>query len=81
MNQNPYLAVQTISMFRLHNDLCDQLMEINPHWDDERLYQEARRILVAMYQHIAYNEFVPLLVGKSNTIHNHENNSQLFNNF
>lgn len=58
------MAVQTISLLRLHNILCDELITINPSWNDERLYQEARRILIGMYQHVTYNEFVPILVGK-----------------
>lgn len=68
VNQNPNMAVQTISLLRLHNYLCDQLGALNPHWEDERLYQEARRLLIAMYQHVTYNEYVPLLVGKYNMI-------------
>lgn len=43
--------------------LCDDLKKINPSWDDERLYQEARKLLIGMYQHVVYNEFVPGLLG------------------
>lgn len=64
VNQHPDMAVQTISLLRLHNILCNELITINPFWNDERLYQEARRILIGMYQHVTYNEFVPILIGK-----------------
>ncbi|XP_050432036.1 peroxidase-like [Adelges cooleyi] len=63
VNQHPDIAVSTTTLLRLHNSLTDELKQINPRWQDERLYQEARRLLIAMYQHVAYNEFVPAILG------------------
>lgn len=63
VNQHPDMAVQTISFLRLHNLLCDEFKTINPLWNDERLYQVARKLLIGMYQQVTYNEFLPILIG------------------
>ncbi|XP_057375077.2 peroxidase-like [Daphnia carinata] len=61
----PNMATSQILFLREHNRLAKGLAELNPSWDDERLYQEARRILIAQAQHITYNEWLPILLGRT----------------
>ena len=37
---------------RNHNHMCDDLKALNPHWNDETLFQESRRINIAIIQKI-----------------------------
>jgi peroxidase len=49
----------------MHNWLATSLAVLNPHWDDETLFQEARRVLIAIYQHVTYYEYLPIALGQS----------------
>ena len=51
-------------LVREHNRLARGMAALNPHWDDERLFQEVRHVLAALMQHISYKEFLPKLLGK-----------------
>lgn len=53
--------------FREHNRLAHELHLLNPKWDDERLFQEARRILIAELQYVTYREFLPIIFGQDRT--------------
>uniref|UniRef100_A0A1B0F069 Uncharacterized protein n=1 Tax=Phlebotomus papatasi TaxID=29031 RepID=A0A1B0F069_PHLPP len=64
VNEQLVLTCMHTLMARQHNKLATELAQINPHWDDETLFQEARRINIAIIQHITYNEFLPILLGK-----------------
>ncbi|XP_054896722.1 eosinophil peroxidase [Poeciliopsis prolifica] len=48
---------------REHNRLARQLKRLNPHWDSETLYQEARKIMGAYTQMFVFRDYLPHIVG------------------
>lgn len=63
-NENLHLTSMHLIWVRQHNFLAKMISRLNPHWNDERTFQESRKILAAQMQHITFNEFLPIILGK-----------------
>ncbi|KAK4877721.1 hypothetical protein RN001_010227 [Aquatica leii] len=62
-NEQIGLLVMHTLWFREHNRITDELRIYNPHWDGEKIYQEARKVVGAAMQHITYTNWLPHIVG------------------
>lgn len=65
---NAYLNLATLHFIfiREHNRLARELKKINPHWCDDRIFEEARKINAAILQHIGYYQYLPEVLGSHN---------------
>lgn len=63
VNEHPGLTMIHTILAREHNRVAAKLREINSEWSEERVYQESRRIVGALIQHITFAEFLPRVLG------------------
>ncbi|XP_076327258.1 peroxidase-like [Tachypleus tridentatus] len=64
INEQIHLTVIQTLYLRDHNRKAIELGRLNPHWNDERIYQETRHIIAASIQNIIYKEFLPMALGE-----------------
>jgi hypothetical protein len=62
-NENIELTALQTLFVRNHNRLAAELQQEHPGWSDEQLYQEARKLNIAQYEGIVFNEYLPAILG------------------
>ncbi len=64
-NEHIGLTAMHTLWVREHNRIADAIACQHPNWNDEQLFQEAKRVVIAELQSITYNEFMPALIGEN----------------
>lgn len=70
VSEIPNLGLNHLLWLREHNRIATYLDNLNPNWSDDKVFQETRRIVIALWQHIVYNEYLPSVLGLSTAVEN-----------
>jgi prostaglandin-endoperoxide synthase 2 len=57
-NGTPLISMFNALLLREHNRLAGELEKRNPGWDDERVFQTARNILIVLYIKLVIEEYI-----------------------
>lgn len=64
VNEHVGLMCMHTLLAREHNRVESVLHYLNRHWGGQRLFEESRRIVVAEWQHVIYEEWLPIILGE-----------------
>ncbi len=60
-NENVLLTAYHTLFVREHNRICEELILQHPDWQDEQIYQHARKIVSGIIQRITFDEWLPAM--------------------
>ena len=63
-NEQVALTAMHTIFVRLHNNYAERLGNINPRWNDERIFQETRKIIIAIIEAVTFKEYLPTMLGE-----------------
>ncbi|XP_037076443.1 dual oxidase 1-like [Pollicipes pollicipes] len=63
-NENPFLLTFGVLWMRWHNHLADYIATQHTDWSGDRVFNEARKWVIATHQHIVVNEWLPRWLGE-----------------
>jgi prostaglandin-endoperoxide synthase 2 len=58
VNATPQVCMLNTLFLREHNRLAGRLAQLSPSWDDERVFQTARNVIVVMFIKIVIEEYI-----------------------
>ena len=58
VNSTPFSAMMNTLLLREHNRIAGLLEQQNPHWDDERVFQTARNIMIPIFIKIVVEQYI-----------------------
>ena len=59
----PGLAAMHTLFVREHNRVCDLIANANSGLDEDTIFENARRIVIAEMQNVVYGEYLPVVLG------------------
>ena len=62
VGEAPNLQMNHMVFVREHNRIATKLHYMNPNWSNEKVFQETRRIIIAIHQHVTYNHYLPTVI-------------------
>lgn len=63
INEMPGLAVMHNVFLMEHNRIAREFQQITGSTNDELIFQETRRVIIALLQNIVYSEYLPIVLG------------------
>ncbi len=63
-NSAPQVSMLTTLLLREHNRLAGELEERNPGWDDDRVFETARNILIVLFIKLVVEEYINHIASK-----------------
>jgi peroxidase len=65
-DNNILTSINTMFL-RYHNQIARKLYRQHPDWSSDAVFEQTRRIVIAVYNNIIYNEYLPSLLGSKMT--------------